>query len=480
MAPADFHNLAQLIDDVVAGDPQRVAVICDEVPVTYADLERQLLHASTALGARGVGQGQCVALKAFSELSTLAVLLGAARRGAAAALLNPLLTPEEVSALVTAVDAVTLVDDLGTLEAMTAPEGANGHDGEGAAAAGGDRTALILFTSGTTGLPKPVPIGHQALIDRLRFYAPGFDPAQPAGVRLMAAPLFHIGGLLGLLLSLWSASTTVMMRRFDAGEWLELVERHRVESAFVVPTMLHRILEHPDLERRDLSSLKALAYGAAAAPVELIQRAMVAMPGVGFANTFGQTETLGGYTALTPADHRDPARIGSVGRALPGVEIRIVVTGADDAVPEGEVGELLVRSPQNVHEGWLRTGDLARSDADGYLYPMGRLSDTINRGGEKFGPVEVEAALRLHPAVAEAAVAGVPDAEMGERVGALVVVAEGGDGGAVTVEELRAHCRLHIAPFKVPERMVIVDRLPYDQLGKLRRTAIARIVAEQA
>jgi long-chain acyl-CoA synthetase len=242
--------------------------------------------------------------------------------------------------------------------------------------------------------------------------------------------------------------------------------------------MLHRILEHPDLERTDLSSLKALAYGAAAAPVDLIRRAMDAMPGVGFANTFGQTETLGGYTALTPADHRDPARIGSVGRALPGVEILIVATGTDDPLPDGEVGELLVRSPQNVREGWLRTGDLARRDAEGYLYPMGRLADTINRGGEKFGPVEVEAALRRHPGVAEAAVAGVPDPEMGERVGALVVPAQGHEG--LTVAELQAHCRGLIAPFKVPERVVLVDQLPYDQLGKLRRTTIARIVAEQS
>jgi acyl-CoA synthetase (AMP-forming)/AMP-acid ligase II len=473
MAPAEFDNVAQLIDDVVAGDPQRVAIICDEVPLTFGDLGRQVRSASSALAGRGVAEGQCVALTTFSELATVAVLLGAAHAGAAAALLNPVLTPDEVTALCQAVEAVTLIDQLADLEAMT-----TGDPADATAAAGGDRAALTLFTSGTTGLPKPVPISHTALIERLRFYSPGFNPAYPAGVRLMAAPLFHIGGLLGLLLSLWSASTTVMMRRFDAGEWLALVERHHVESAFVVPTMLHRILEHPDLGRRDLSSLTALAYGAAAAPVDLIERAMVAMPGVGFANTFGQTETLGGYTSLTPADHRDPARIGSVGRALPGVEIRIVETGTDEEVPEGEVGELLVRSSQNVREGWLRTGDLARRDAAGYLYPMGRLADTINRGGEKFGPVEVEAALRRHPAVAEAAVAGVADPEMGERVGALIVVAEGYD--ALTVEELREHCRRHIAPFKVPERVVIVDQLPYDQLGKLRRSTIARIVAERA
>jgi acyl-CoA synthetase (AMP-forming)/AMP-acid ligase II len=473
MDPAAFDNVAQLIDDVAAGDPTRAAVICDEVPLSFGELAGQVRAAAAAFGDLGVGAGDCVALTAFTEPATIGACLGACHRGAAAALLNPLLTPEEVTALRAAVDAVALIDRLEGIEDLIA-----GPDPGGDPAPGGDRPALTLFTSGTTGLPKPVPITHRALVDRLRFYAPGYVPDQPVGVRLMAAPLFHIGGLLGLLLSLWSGSTTVMMRRFDAGEWLELVERHHVESAFVVPTMLHRIIEHPDLERRDLSSLKALAYGAAAAPVDLIRRAMEAMPGVGFANTFGQTETLGGYTSLTPADHRDPARIGSVGRALPGVEIRIVAIGTDDDLPDGEVGELLVRSPQNVTAGWLRTGDQARRDAEGYLYPMGRLADTINRGGEKFGPVEVEAALRRHPGVAEAAVAGVPDPEMGERVGALVVLADGYD--SVTTEELREHCRQHIAPFKVPERVVLVDRLPYDQLGKLRRPTIARIVAEQS
>jgi long-chain acyl-CoA synthetase len=156
----------------------------------------------------------------------------------------------------------------------------------------------------------------------------------------------------------------------------------------------------------------------------------------------------------------------------------IVKPGTDDPVPEGETGELLVRSPQNVQPGWLRTGDLGRRDADGYLYPMGRLADTINRGGEKFGPAEIEAVLRRHPSVAEVGVAGIADPEMGERVMAIVVPE---DGSAPPSEDaLRQHCRQHLAPFKVPERIVIVDVLPYDQLGKLRRTAVARMVVDHS
>jgi long-chain acyl-CoA synthetase len=380
-----------------------------------------------------------------------------------------------VAQLVEAVVATEVISGPELLESLTT--GGTSAEGASSPAPGGDTVALTLFTSGTTGLPKPVPITHRAVFERVRAFSPGFDPAAPAGVRLMSAPLFHVGGLLGLLLSLWAGHTTVMQRRFDAGEWLELVERYRVDSTFVVPTMLHRIIEHPDVATRDLSSLKALAYGAAAAPVELITRAMATMPGVGFANTFGQTETLGGYTSLTPADHRDPARIGSVGRPLPGVELQIVHPGTDDAVAPGETGELLVRSPQNVRPGWLRTGDLARQDAAGYLYPMGRMADTINRGGEKFAPVEIETVLRAHPGVADAGVAGMPDPEMGERVVAVVVRDDTGTA-PLDETELRLHCREHLAPFKVPERIVFVERVPYDQLGKLRRPAVARMVAE--
>ena len=189
--------------------------------------------------------------------------------------------------------------------------------------------------------------------------------------------------------------------------------------------MLARILDHPEIDTADLSSLARLSYGAAAAPTSLVARAMEQWPDVDFSNVFGQTETLGAYTALSPADHRDPTRVGSVGRPMPGVEIRVVdpSTGAD--VTAGAVGELWVRSTQNVRDGWLQTGDLAFQDSEGYVYPQGRQGDLINRGGEKFAPVEVAEALRGHPAIRDVAVAGVPDIEMGHRVGALLVVEPG-------------------------------------------------------
>jgi acyl-CoA synthetase (AMP-forming)/AMP-acid ligase II len=204
-----------------------------------------------------------------------------------------------------------------------------------------------------------------------------------------------------------------------------------------------------------------------------MRTAMAAMPHVGFANVFGQTETLGAYTTLLPDDHRDPNRVGSVGRPLPGVEVRVVdpETGID--VEPGMVGELCVNTSQNVIEGWLHTGDLARQDPDGYIYPSGRLKDTINRGGEKFGPIEVEEAVRTHPAIRDVAVAGLADEEMGQRVGAAVVARS-----PVTLEELRDHCRELIAYFKLPERMIIVDQIPYNDTGKINRRQLAALIAD--
>ncbi|MDT5146390.1 MAG: hypothetical protein QOC58_1035, partial [Mycobacterium sp.] len=336
-----------------------------------------------------------------------------------------------------------------------------------------EREALILFTSGTTGLPKAVGITGRRLGTRIGGMAAPFRADARPSVGLMCVPFFHVGGALGMLGSLYSGNTSVVQRRFDAGEWLRLVSTHRVAATFLVPTMLQRILDHPDFASADLTSLVAIAYGAAAAPVSLVRRAMAALPRVAFANVFGQTETLGAYTTLLPGDHRDPARAGSVGRPLPGVEVRVVdpATGLD--VAAGTVGELWVKTTHNVTEGWLHTGDLARLDADGYIFPSGRLSDTINRGGEKFGPIEVEEALRKHPAVSDVAVAGIPDDELGQRVGAAVVAR-----GPVSLDELRAHCREFIAYFKLPERLAVVDSIPYNATGKVNRRQLATLILD--
>ncbi|MGH9090518.1 MAG: class I adenylate-forming enzyme family protein, partial [Acidimicrobiales bacterium] len=376
------------------------------------------------------------------------------------------------------------------VEAVAAPGGPGPGPGD---------DAVVLFTSGTTGTPKAVPLSHGILGARVAAFAPRAEP-RPS-VALMCVPLVHVGGMLGMLVGLARGSTTVVQTRFDAGEWLALVERHRVTSAFVVPTMLHRILDHPAFDRTDLGSLAALSYGAAPAHPDLVRRAMDRLPGVALTNTFGQTETIGSITALGPGDHT-PERLASVGRPLPGVEVRVVDAAGGADVARGAVGELWVRTAGGVApgeavgaaaapDGWLRTGDLVSEDEDGYLYPAGRLVDVINRGGEKFPPSEVEDALRSHPAVRDVAVFAVPDREMGSRVGVAVVVvvasageadgeAAGGGAGAVGTEQLRDHCRGRLAAFKLPEVVLVLDELPYNDFGKVDRRALRRLAGDGA
>jgi acyl-CoA synthetase (AMP-forming)/AMP-acid ligase II len=478
-------NISHALDAVVAADPSRVALVVGDDSFTYADVAAAVSNCAAVLAARGVGPGDRVAVVDVGGLASTVVILGAARIGAAAALMNVQLKPAELRELVRTAgcSAVGVAGEPYRAALEQAVDGVVLGAGD-LVTGGAEHTetveddhldALVLFTSGTTGLPKAIPISQGTLSARLltMMTAP-FDPTAPPIVGMMCVPIFHVGGSLGLLGALQGGRTTVIQPRFDAGEWLRLVAKHGISSAFLVPTMLQRILDHPDFASTDLSSLRGIYYGAAAAPVELVQRAMAALPHVAFANIFGQTETLGAYTTLTPDDHFAPERIGSVGRALPGVEIRVVDPVTEQDVPAGEVGELWVLSDQNVRPGWLHTGDLARLDADGYIYPSGRLSDTINRGGEKFGPIEIETVLREHPAVVDVAAAGVPESEMGERVGvALVTVSP------MTVGEVQAYCKERLAIYKVPEHVVFVEGLPYSETGKVVRRQLVELIQSE-
>jgi acyl-CoA synthetase (AMP-forming)/AMP-acid ligase II len=484
-------NIGMILDAVAAGDPARGALIIDGRSIDYGELDATVRQSAAGLSAPGVGAGQRVAVVDSGSRLSIATMLGAARIGAAAALMNPALTPLELRGLLrnagcaeVAVAGEAYVDrlrDAGAPVVLTDADLACGASPappsatDASDALDPERDALVLFTSGTTGLPKAVGITSRRLTMRIRGMAAPFHKDTEPSIGMMCVPFFHVGGALGTLGSLYSGNTLVVQARFDAGEWLRLVSEHRVVTTFIVPTMLQRILDHPDFASTDLTSLVAIAYGAAAAPITLVRRAMAALPHVAFANVFGQTETLGAYTTLLPDDHRDPARAGSVGRPLPGVEVRVVDPATGDDVEPGAVGELWVNTTQNVIEGWLHTGDLARQDSDGYIFPSGRLSDTINRGGEKFGPIEVEEALRSHPAIADVAVAGISDEELGQRVGAAVVTR-----APVTLEELRAHCRELIAYFKVPERLAVVDQIPYSATGKVSRHQIAVLIADKS
>jgi long-chain acyl-CoA synthetase len=484
-------NLVELIDAPVAKAPERIALILGERRTTYAELGRAVRRVAGQLVARGIGPRQRIPLLDDTGPLLISTVLAAARIGASAVPLHVQLTAGELRELMrvaacapVGVAGAPYAEKLG--EALGRPAlgekelfEAGGEERAPAPYADPDAECLALLTSGTTGLPKPVGITHRTLVPRMVGFTSGFQADQPQMVSLVCAPGVHIGGIGGVLVGLAGGSALVIQPRFDAGTWLELVERHGVNTTFLVPTMIRRILDHPRFDATDLSSLRAINYGAAAAPVALVEEMIRRFPShVAFANVFGQTETTGAITSFGPEDHKLDAqghliRAGSVGKPFPGVEIRLVDPATGQEVRPGEVGELWVRSPFNAEPGWRRTGDLVRVDADGYLYPQGRLSDTINRGGEKFGPGEIEEVLRRHPAVADAAVAGLPDPEMGERVGAAIVTR-----GPLTREEVVAHCRAHLARFKIPERIAFVERIPNTALWKVSRKAIADLILD--
>jgi long-chain acyl-CoA synthetase len=477
-------NISTIIDAPATADPGRPALIINGQTITYGELGDAVNRCAAGLSAGGMA-GRRVAVVDVASLLSIATMLGAARIGAAAALMNPALTPSEIRGLLANAECADVgvagqayagrLLEAGAAKALTAADLLS--DGKVAPPPTvedvDDRDGLVLFTSGTTGLPKAIGITNGQLSARITGVTTQFHADTPPTVSMMSVPFFHVGGAIGVLGTLYAGNTYVIQDRFDASEWLRLVPEHRVTSTFLVPTMLQRILDHPDFAKADLTSLVAVAYGAAAAPVALMRAAMTAMPHVAFANVFGQTETLGAYTTLLPADHRDPNRVRSVGRPLPGVEVRVVDPDTGIDVEPGTVGELWVNTSQNVTGGWLHTGDLARRDSDGYIYPSGRLKDTINRGGEKFGPIEVEEALRTHPAVSDVAVAGVADEEMGQRVGAAVVART-----PVTLEDLRSHCRELIAYFKLPERLIILDEIPYNDTGKVNRRQLGTLIID--
>ncbi len=351
-----------------------------------------------------------------------------------------------------------------------------------------DDTAILMYTSGTTALPKGVLLTHN---DFTAYVCGTVELADgtPRGTALLCAPLYHIAAAANVTTTFFGGRRVVVMPQFDAPQWVDLVERERVTHAFVVPTMLKQLLDVPGLASRDLGSLETLAYGGAPMPLPVIRRAIETLPPtVGFVNAFGQTETTSTLTILGPEDHRltgSPEeverklhRLQSIGRPLSDVEIAVFDEDGR-ALPAGAIGELAVRTPRimkgyattdgatlPLQDGWLPTRDMGWIDADGYVFLAGRRDDMIIRGGENIAPAEVEAVLQGHPAVDDVAVLGMPDVEWGQKVAAVVVRRPGCD---VEAADLVEHCRLRLASFKKPEVVRFVTVVPRNHLGKVLR-----------
>jgi acyl-CoA synthetase (AMP-forming)/AMP-acid ligase II len=345
-----------------------------------------------------------------------------------------------------------------------------------------DPVAVLLYTSGTTAEPKTAVLRHRHLLAYV-LNTVEFGSAGTGDAALVAVPPYHVAGLANLLTNLYAGRRVVYMAAFDPAEWLETARRERITHAMLVPTMLARIVTEVCGEDAGTPALRSLAYGGARTPRPILERALRIFPGTGFVNAYGLTETASSIAVLSPEDHRaaltssDPAvrnRLGSVGRALPGIEFQIRADWGEPAGP-GETGMIFVRGEQISGEygghsaldadGWFATRDRGRLDADGYLFIEGRADDTIIRGGENIAPAEIEDVLLAHPGIAEAAVVGLPDPEWGQRLVAVVV-------GNADAAEIRQWVRDRLRSAKTPDTIVFRAELPKTDTGKLLRRAL--------
>jgi acyl-CoA synthetase (AMP-forming)/AMP-acid ligase II len=355
-----------------------------------------------------------------------------------------------------------------------------------------DDLCWLLYTSGTTGLPKGAMLTHRNLIASIANSMANGAEAPPDEVCLFMFPQFHVAGYVMPMYHLrkWPV---VVLGAFDAESFLRAVEKHRVTQAPMAPTMLAMMLENPAMQKYDLSSLRSFGYGASSMPLEVLRRGFKAFPGVGFGTGFGMTELAGNVMAMGKADHVRAAEhglsiIGSVGKQMPLSRVRVLLDDNSDA-PPGVPGEIVVKGDQVLKgywnnpkatedsfiDGWFRTGDVGRWDEDGYLYIVDRKKDMILTGGENVYPREVEEVLYEHPAIAEAAVIGTPDPKWGESVVAVLRLRE---GGKVDASEVVAFCRERIASYKKPKFVCYVAELPKNASGKiLKRELRDRIAA---
>jgi len=461
-------SFAALLEATARAQPDARALAWDGGALTYRELDALAGGLARSLVARGLRSGDRLAVVFPNRWQLVVAVLGGLKAGLTVAPLDPLLKPEERAEVVADLKPALVLDDVTaepaewtTREAPVAP-------------------ALVLYTSGSTGRPKGALLSHGAVEFAQRSWAGPVMGLTPDDVVLAALPLSHSFGLNGALLAPLLAGAAVrLVERFTPEGVADLLQRERITVLPAVATMFRRLLDLPGFA--GARALRLGVSGAAPCPWE-VARQWRARTGVRIVRGYGMTELFRplSYLADDPTDLPD-----AVGRAVPGVEAR-VVDDANVALGPGEVGELLIRTPAVMDgylgapeetrtvlaDGWFRTGDLATIDAEGWVRITGRKRERILRGGHSVFPSEVEATLLTHPDVAEAAVVGVPDDALGEEVAAFVVLRP---GAGVTPDALIAHCRERLAGYKYPRRVTLMAALPRSSTGK---TLKARLAAE--
>ena len=471
---------------------EKAALLFEGRATSWTELDARATHVAHALIAAGCVPGDRVAFVGKGSDRFLELLFGAARAGVVLVPVQWRLAPAEIAGIIADADArLTFADaafDVAEAIGMEAERFDAWRDAAPPAplprvAPAG--VAIQLYTSGTTGLPKGVMLSHANLLEGRRAAAEAgmdWNEWREDDVGLVAMPLGHIGGVGWALVSLLHGATTTIHREFAPAAVLDALSHGGVSKVFLVPTAIQMLLMLPDAARRSYPRLRHMLYGASPIALDLLRQA-TAVFGCGFAQQYGMTETCGTIVYLPPEDH-DPAgndRMRSAGLPLPGVELRVVDPATRAPLAAGAVGEIETRSACNMAgywrrpdataetvsaDGWLRTGDAGYLDASGYLFIHDRFKDMIVSGAENIYPAEVESAIFGHPAVADVAVIGVPDASWGEAVKAIVVLKP---DAAPEAESIIAWAKARIAPFKAPKSIDFAPALPRNPAGKVLR-----------
>jgi acyl-CoA synthetase (AMP-forming)/AMP-acid ligase II len=497
-------NLMMLLEMAAAGMGERVAVQCEGERWTHAELFAGAGRLAGLIRDAGVER---VSVLDVSSPGVPLALFASAWAGKPFVPINYRLTDAEVDALIERVTPALLVTDRERARRLAGRAGVKVvvredllADARAAAEAPAadwsmepEDIAIWLFTSGTTGAPKAALLRHRHLVSYILGSVEYMSAAEDDAA-LVSVPPYHVAGTAALLSSIYSGRRIVQLPAFSPESWLELAERERITNAFVVPTMLARVVEHLEATRgKPPGTLRALAYGGGKMPLPVIERAMRLFPNTDFTNAYGLTETSSTLCVLGPADHREAAasgdpkvrrRLSSVGKPLPGVELEIRDAEGKPVGPNerGEIcvrgeqvsGEYLGRASRVGADGWFPTNDAGSLDEGGYLFVEGRIDDVIVRGGENLSPGEIEDVLLEHPAVSDAAVVGVPDVEWGEGVAAVVVLKEGASASAA---ELQDWVKKHLRSSRVPQLVRFEAELPYNETGKLLRRKVREILA---